>query len=171
MKLILLLVCYLIFFPILSIHSQVPPSFVCTNEPVVNMAIFDGLKDWFMGIAYSGGNEVLPADETIRGAITIVNKNDTDGDTAEDRGDNEVLGMGAVGRNEIDLAKLIIERPPGMIAGQTVTITVNNFVNVKFFLNPTKLNEEAALHNAGTITYQFADLPRQWFVKKSASPI
>lgn len=104
MKLIQLLVCYLSFFSAPYIYGQMLPNFVCTNEPTVNMAIFDGLMDWNSGVSYSGGKEVLPADETTRGAIIIVNKNDTDGDGIEDYVDPEVVSLGANGRNEIDLA-------------------------------------------------------------------
>ncbi|MBN8679892.1 MAG: hypothetical protein J0M29_16815 [Chitinophagales bacterium] len=169
MKLIQLLVCYLSFFSAPYIYGQMLPNFVCTNEPTVNMAIFDGLMDWNSGVSYSGGKEVLPADETTRGAIIIVNKNDTDGDGIEDYVDPEVVSLGANGRNEIDLAKLIIEKPPGMISGETVIITVNNFARVKFYNHPTKLVEETDLHTIGSIVYQSTDLPKILYIE-SISP-
>lgn len=102
------------------------------------LVIFDGLKDWVTGTAYGGGSIVSGnngAEET-RGAITVANKNDTDGDEHPDNEDPSVVAS-SVGRNEIDLIKLVVLKPTNMDVGETVVLRKISG-NIRLWESPTK---------------------------------
>ena len=76
----------------------------------VDLVIHNGLK------GVSGGQEISEADEESKGAVTVANLNDTDGDgggTTADKDDNvvSVSGSNPPGRNEHDLMELTLKKP------------------------------------------------------------
>jgi hypothetical protein len=71
----------------------------CTGE--VDLVIYNGLSGDF------GGQEIPSTKEDIRGAITVANMNDTDGDGIKDFEDDIVVES-EIGRSEVDLMRLDI---------------------------------------------------------------
>ena len=82
--------------------------------PTLDMTIHDGLAGYSGGDPVSGTVSGMELEES-RGAVTVANKNDTDGDTVIDNVDMDGVhsipvgtpGAGR-GRDEIDLMKFII---------------------------------------------------------------
>jgi hypothetical protein len=91
----------------------------------VDLTIYNGLYDWVSDTSWSGGQPISEDREVHIGAVTVANLNNTDGDympgdTTElaDHLDNDVrpVNNSVVGRNEIDLMKLVIRRDAGVPA-------------------------------------------------------
>ena len=56
--------------------------FSCGALPEVNIEIYNGLYDWEIEMDYSGGGMPLSNDdEDGKGAVTVANKNNTNGNT------------------------------------------------------------------------------------------
>src|SRR5262249_19232727 len=92
--------------------------FVSAQISLANLTIHDGQTN----------AAVDDQDEATGGAYTVANQNDTDGDgwiddTEEDWFQGRGVGT-AIGQNEKDLMKLIIDKPTNYVAGTSVTITL-----------------------------------------------
>lgn len=103
--------------PTLTTHAN----FKCE----VYLEIYNGLYDWTDGQDYSGGGMPLnDLNKTLVGAVTVANRNDTDGDGTIDRdGDVNVRpGSPALGRNEVDLIKIVVKKvnPTASLSGNVV---------------------------------------------------
>ena len=62
--------------------------------------------------------------KTEIGAFTVVNQNDTDGDGIVDNIDTQgVRATDGKGKDEVDLMALVVKKPTGMIAGDSVIVT------------------------------------------------
>ncbi|MCO6492975.1 MAG: hypothetical protein J5I98_31440 [Phaeodactylibacter sp.] len=107
----------------------------CT--PLVDIRIFDGFYDWASGTSWSGGQMVPDAIEASKGAVTVANLNDTDGDTIPDYQDMSVTAS-LVGRNEIDLMKLLVLKPQPYSGGSLKLRVLEGGQRVKFWKAPTK---------------------------------
>lgn len=108
----------------------------------VNLIIHNGLKN------ESGGQEISGDDdeEYSKGAFTVANLNDTDGDNNPDWDDNEVA---SVKRDEVDLMELTVTQP-NPNEGGNVTLSVKTG-NVKLWKFPTKKEEFELTDNKATI--------------------
>ena len=96
-------------------------------EKLVNLTIYNGQ------FATDPVPEELDKEWTI-GAFTVANLNDTDGDGAIDRDDmNGVKRIDERGRNEVDLMRLVIDRP---VDGANLLLHV--FGSVKIWQESTK---------------------------------
>lgn len=82
------------------------------------------------------GALVAEADEETTGSFTVANLNDTDGDGTVDRDDANVVA-GATGRNELDLMRLILEKPVPDAGGGSVRLSVLSG-DVQLWTNSTK---------------------------------
>ncbi|MBL9148862.1 MAG: hypothetical protein JNM94_09240 [Phycisphaerae bacterium] len=78
-----------------------------------NLTIYNGLD------GHSGGQAIAEAKEESDGAVTVANLNDTDGDGIVDQADDEVkaAAMNPKGIDEIDLMKLVVDKPIGANGG------------------------------------------------------
>jgi len=98
------------------------PTEITVTIPVVQMSmlIHDGLE------GVSGGAVVPDPLDLFRGAITVANLNDTDGDGQVDKDDLDVSVAGAnpPGRHEHDLMKLLIGKPAPADAASAVRVRV-----------------------------------------------
>jgi len=117
----------------------------------IDLRIYNGLYDWIQTPPPAGPPMPLNEEQEAKiGAITVANLNNTDGDfmadgTTEfiDRDDPTVVApVIPVGRNEIDLMKLVIWKKPEIEATMAQPITLKNvsvnLVNVKVWEQPTK---------------------------------
>lgn len=73
----------------------------CTCAVKIDLTIYNGLDGLY------GGSEVKDSREVTKGAVTVANLNDTDGDNITDNIDNSVTAT-PQGRDEVDLMKLEI---------------------------------------------------------------
>ncbi len=111
---------------------------IFTTVPVseVNMQIWDG--------QYKDGDKAISnAAEDKTGAVTVANKNDTDADGKPDfEDDNGVIetrtGDEAQGRDEVDLMRLVVYRPPLYTDGDVVLTVIKKPENVKMWSDSTK---------------------------------
>ena len=101
-----------------SIQAQSPPERTAPGnfECEIVLDIYDGFYDWVDGISYSGSGSPKDVNQKITpGAMTVANLNDTNGsgmgngNSGVDASENQVLAT-AVGRNEIDLMKLVLRK-------------------------------------------------------------
>ncbi len=91
--------------------------------------------DIYNGLYGSYGGQIIPnSDKLTKGAVTVANKNDTNGNGHPDKDDFEVLA-GPTGRDEVDLMKLII-KPTGFTKGCKVKIEPTG--NIAFYNKSTK---------------------------------
>lgn len=116
----------------------------CGCKGSLDLKIFNGLSDagnegnW-------GGQEIADSDEESKGAVTIVNINDTDGD-GDTNGDQKVdvtdindpngVFVNSSGRNELDLMKLIID-PIGEFT-ENCEVRIEYQGSIKFYSDYTK---------------------------------
>jgi hypothetical protein len=123
----------------------------------VNLVIHNGLA------GFSGGQAISEADEEQKGAVTVANLNDTDGDGTVDKDDDEVAVTGAnpPGRDEIDLMKLILNKPDPDDGG-AATLSVASG-DVKLWKESTKEHEFAL--SAGSAQVPTAELPMTLWVE------
>lgn len=106
-------------------------------NPLVDIRIFDGFYDWAADTSWSGGQMVPDAIEASKGAVAVANLNDTDGDTIPDYQDMSVTAS-PVGRNEIDLMKLIVLKPAPYPGGELKLRVLEGGQRAKLWKAPTK---------------------------------
>ncbi len=150
LKLAIVKTCPALFIIILSINigiAQVETvalttSFQCSAGNV-ELEIYNGLYDWSTNISPPGGSNGLPVIDKLEiGAVTIANKNNTDGDFHPDGtpkiDSNDPDGVVATsgGRNEIDLMKIVIKKINPSITG-FVTLRITG--NVALWTSPLKI--------------------------------
>lgn len=91
--------------------------FAAVQMPVVDLVIHHG----------QGGKAVRDEDEEVRGAYTVANRNDTDGDAVIDNVDTAgVRAAHGVGGDEKDLMRLVVRRPAVFPAGAQLTVNVTS---------------------------------------------
>jgi len=96
--------------------------------------VFDGQYD----SAHPEKSKVDDKQKISRGAVTVANKNDTDGDEEPDVTDNDGVA------NEKDLIRVVIPKPAGMGANDQVKIQFTKGAdNVEVWQEDTKTNVEA----------------------------
>lgn len=170
MKKLKLIICTIILLLTGTAYSQVPSSSKSASfECEVVLDIYNGLKDWSTGRAYSGGQLLTEDKKKTLGAVTVVNSNDTDGDDIGDSDDASVsVSTGTtVGRNEIDLIKIVIrKRTPGAPLSGSGDITLQVPDNVRIWKKPTK--EEEVSVTAGEIHVKAVELPITFFAEATA---
>ena len=108
-------------------------------NPVVDISIYNGFYDWVLDSTWSGGQKVESHLEYEKGAITIANLNDTDGDSIPDNEDMSVTAS-LVGRNEIDLMRLDIPKPIPYCGGKLKLKVLEGKERVKLWNQPTKID-------------------------------
>ena len=127
----------------------------CGYKP--ELRIFYGLEGNY------GGQEVTGSAKTRKGAVTVANLNNTDGDMDIDNVDNDVsVNINGNGRDEVDLMKLIIDVSgtlPGLCK-DVVTLTYGG--NIKFWEKKTKGTEITNL------SFLVSTLPRTIWVEAFA---
>jgi len=124
-------------------------------EDVANLRLSLGVHD----------TEVPTAKETSLGSFTVANLNDTNGDGTIDRDDMDTSAT-AGGRDDVDLMRLVIDKPtPSFGGGVKVTLVSGD---VKFWEKKTKQTE--VVFTAGSKTFPVATLPKTiWVEARSAS--
>jgi len=110
-------------------------------NPLVDIDIYNGFYDWVSGTSWSGGQLVMENgdEEFIKGAVTVANRNDTDGDGTIDYEDMNVLAS-QVGRNEIDLMKLEIHEPVPYVGGNVKITIMQGADRIRLWMSPTKMD-------------------------------
>jgi len=155
---LLLITC--IILSSINLYSQDEFSWIdCGCDVEINLRIHDGLnKDGETGI-YGGEeiSEILEADE--RGAVTVANLNDTDGDSVPDNEDMDGVIESDFGRNELDLMKLIIEADGEVPDGCDQKVRLVATANVKFWKDYLKVFQQTDLE------FDLLTLPRTIFVE------
>ncbi len=170
-----------LLFTLIPLYSQIENDDVGTNsavqstsfnfcppedESACNLEIYNGLYDWVSNNSYSGGQLISNEDniEGTIGAITIANKNDTDGDDNIDNIDSNGVIDGDLGRNEIDLMQLVIKKPDPVIIGESAILTiVSGGNNIKLWSNPNKTEE--IIVTGGNISFQTSELDKVIFIE------
>lgn len=115
------------------------------SAPVVkiDLQIYNGLKDWVTPQDWSGGQPIPEDDEESKGAVTVANQNDTDGDNRFDYCEDTVKATDTRGRNEIDLMQLVLNKPVPDLGG-TVTLKLLGATDftTRTWQKPTKEDPE-----------------------------
>lgn len=154
-----------------TLSSSKAAGFEC--EIVID--IYNGLKDWSTNVPYSGGQLLMEDKKKTQGAVTVANFNNTDGDLdasgndIKDSDDPSVsVGTGVtIGRNEIDLIKIVLrKRDPNATLSGNVILQVPD--NVRIWKKPIKVEEVSV--TAGEILIPAADLasPITFFVEATS---
>ena len=115
-------------------------------NPVVDISIYNGFFDWVSGTTGSGGQMIADSLEYSKGAITVANLNDTDGDNIPDFEDMNVTAS-MVGRNEIDLMRLDIPKPVPFCGGKLKLKVLQGQDKVKFWNQPSKVDSLSSNNN------------------------
>ncbi|WP_282782092.1 hypothetical protein [Phaeodactylibacter xiamenensis] len=112
---------------------------VCS--PLVDIDIYNGFYDWASNASWSGGQMVMESgdEEFVKGAVTVANRNDTDGDGTIDYEDMNVVAS-QVGRNEIDLMKLEIHEPVPYVGGDMKIAILQGADRIRLWSSPTKVD-------------------------------
>lgn len=120
----------------------------------LNLDIFDG---------QGSQTAISESEEETRGAFTVANLNDTNGDRTRDDVDDN--GKATVrGRDEIDLMKLVLDKPESDLGG-TVTLTIDGAF-VRIWELPTKEREVVA--SGRKIHFSTSELPKELWVEAIA---
>jgi len=138
-------------------------TFHANFECEVVLDIYNGFIDWTGATtSYSGGQKLSPNEKRSKGAVTVANLNDTDGDTVIDNIDNSVI-QSNVGRNEIDLIKIEVKKrnPATSLSGNVILQILSG--NVKLWGKSTK--ENPIILSNGMITIPTASLPKVYYVE------
>ncbi|MBI4833338.1 MAG: fibronectin type III domain-containing protein [Planctomycetes bacterium] len=112
----------------------------------IDLDIHNGLYDWVTTDPdkkdWTGG-QLLSEDEEddLKGAVTVANKNDTNGDGTMDRWQDSVKYKDAKGRNEIDLMRLELRKPVPDLGG-TVSLNETNRSIAVIWKQSTKEEKE-----------------------------
>ncbi|MEO5368146.1 MAG: hypothetical protein H7831_17700, partial [Magnetococcus sp. WYHC-3] len=128
----------------------------------VDLEIYNGLD------GYSGGQLISETDEESKGAATVANLNDTDGDGTADKDDDNVSisGENPAGRNEIDLMKLVLKKPVPDLGDNVKLRLVSG--DVKIWEKSTKETEVAL--TSGEKEFNTSDLDKTlWIEAQSVS--
>jgi len=121
----------------------------CADTSIINLTIHNGLFDWLPPRrSWSGGQQITEDREVRIGAVTVANLNNTDGDYLDDGTteridveDNDVrrVNNSVVGRNEIDLMRLVIKKSPTLNPAVDGLIKLKQISgNVKLWWKPNK---------------------------------
>ena len=127
----------------------------------IDLTIYNGLE------GSGGGQEVPENEEESKGAFTVVNMNDSDGDGIPDYADDKVVAT-PVGRDEVDLSKMVLHKPTGTGVNPnddvTLTVSGDNKDVVKLWESKTKQNE---IKKSGVDkwTFKVKDLPKTVWVE------
>jgi hypothetical protein len=170
--------CVLVLFLFQTAHSQTPSTSKSSGfECDVVIDIYNGLKEWATGKSYSGGQLLMEDKKKTLGAVTVANLNNTDGDL--DAGGNDIkdiddpivsVGSGVtVGRNEVDLMKIVLrKRNPGASLSGTGDVVLQVPANVRIWKKSIKQDEVAVV--SGEIHIPPVDLesPNTFFVEATA---
>lgn len=128
----------------------------------IDLTIYDGLE------GTGGGNVVSEAKEVTRGAFTVTNIQDTNGDNIMDKNQNPVSAT-AKGRNEVDLMKMVLHPPEGPNCGpNSIVYLVKSGPNageVKLWDTNIKTNEIPPTNPPNTWTYKVSELPKTVWVE------
>ncbi len=119
------------------------------NEPdgglrtqTVDLNIYNGLLGACGSSPGACGGQLVPeALEVSRGAVTVANLNDTNGDGIVDRDQQEVVAANSAGRNEVDLMRLDLRRPTQFDPNSRVILAVLGG-SVRAWQHPTKVEEQ-----------------------------
>ena len=137
---------------------------IYTLNPLVriNLTIYDGLE------GAGGGNEVPEDREESEGAFTVTNIQDTNGDGVRDKDQNPVIATYR-GRDEVDLAKMVLWPPtgPGVQPNDDVTLVKSgpNKDAVKLWDTKVKHNEIRPTNPPDTWVFKVKDLPKTVWVE------
>lgn len=128
----------------------------------IDLTIYDGLE------GTGGGNVVPEAKEVTRGAFTVTNIQDTNGDNIMDKNQNPVLAT-PKGRDEVDLMKMVLNPPQGPKCGPNSQVTLKksgpNSGEVKLWDSKTKNNEIPPTNPPDTWVYKVSELPKTVWVE------
>ncbi len=131
----------------------------------VFLDIHNGFYDWSIGKTYTGGQKLSSGNKYDKGAVTVANLNDTDGDGITDNID-PIVESSSVGRNEVDMIKLVIRKkitdPVGPVTLKKVGGTVT------LWEDPKKNGSQISLNANNEITYSDASLPKTIFIEATA---
>lgn len=134
-----------------------------TYSQTVELTIHNGLE------GFSGGQKIEGEDKVTKGAVTVANLNDTDGDGTSDQDDSDISAPAQkeLGRKEIDMMKLIVNKP-APDRGGNVKLTISSG-KVKLWEHATK-NKMKPFLTKGTKEIKTNDLPKTlWIEAISAS--
>lgn len=152
-----------IFIPIIArTQPQTTTSFnfECAPPPPIDLDIYDGLMDWITYESYSGGHYVVEELEESIGAITLANLNDTDGDEMVDNEDSSVKKL-PTGRNEIDLMRLVVNKPTPDVGGAVNLKIISGFIVL--WESPSK--ETLVQMSNDEIQIQTSNLPVTYYIE------
>ena len=146
-----ILTLFFLLFTLIPLYSQIENDEVgndaiqitsfnfCNLEEACNLEIYNGSIDWVSNSSPSGVFPISRVKEYDLGAITVANINDTDGDGIIDNIDNNGVIDDDLGRNEVDLMKLVIKKPIPDNGGSATLSIVSG--NIKLWNNPDKTGE------------------------------
>jgi hypothetical protein len=145
--------------------------FACPAE-AVDLQIYNGLA----GTGGQGGMLVPDAEEETKGAVTVANLNDTDGDgllnpddeirtITPDRDDDDVYaGTTGKGRDEIDLMKLMVNQPQNSNPTDLAILSIESGVDqIKFWGESRKKTSIPVVD--GKIIFQCSQLPAEIYIE------
>ncbi|HHH84009.1 MAG TPA: hypothetical protein ENL29_00905 [Thermoplasmatales archaeon] len=135
----------------------------------IDLTIYDGLE------GTGGGNVVPESEEETRGAFTVTNIQDTNGDGIRDRDQNPVKAT-PKGRDEVDLMKMVLNPPLGLECGPNSLVYLvksgSNSGQVKLWDSPTKNNEIPPTNPPDTWVYKVSELPKTvWVEIREENPL
>lgn len=149
----------LLFVIPFSIYAQ--PDLTASFECEVSLDIYNGIYDWEAGQSYSGGNKLGSGNKFDKGAVTIANLNDTDGDGIVDVDDDDVVAS-SIGRNEVDLIKLVIKKQGNDATGNVILRKISG--NVRLWESPTK-GSSINLDINGEVSYPISELEKTIYIE------
>lgn len=147
-----------------EIHSKNQPEGLnfadCEAKVKVKLKIWNGLYDWSSGSS-NPPSALSDVEKLTKGAVTVANLNDTNGNKIPDASDQSVTAS-QVGRNEIDLMKLVIQQPIPNKGGE-VELKVNSG-QIELWESSTKGNK---IQTSSPNTYKFptADLDKTVYIE------
>ncbi len=151
-------------------NAQLPPTpptqvknanFQCD----IVLEIYDGFYDWVAGKSYSGSGHTLDdVKKLYPGAVTLANLNDTNGNGVMDIDDYSVQAT-SIGRNEVDLMKLVVKQRDG-VTGTTGNVILEKVSGaVKLWTQPYK---GTMVNISGPISIPVAALPKTYYIEATA---
>jgi hypothetical protein len=131
----------------------------CGCEVNIDLRIHNGLGDSGEPTVW-GGQEIADEDEVSLGAVTVVNWNDTDGDTTPDFEDMDGVVGSSVGRDELDLMKLIINIEGDFPQDCEDQVVITYGGDISFYLDYRKETPYS-----GNFNFSLNELPTTLFVE------